>query len=97
MSVTLWDASAMFAFLSFPGSAFLVSTISWISLALGLFFSVPFVLCVIFDIVLWIWRTYCISTQEAQVSARADTMTTNIDTKTATTTSEHHDLRARRR
>ncbi|KAH0491565.1 hypothetical protein TgHK011_002990 [Trichoderma gracile] len=97
MSVLLWDASGFFAFLSFPGSAFLVNTISWISLALGLFFSVPFVLCVIFDIVLWIWRTYCISTQEAQIPATADTMTASIDTKTATTMSDHHDLRARRR
>ncbi|KAL6882740.1 hypothetical protein HDV57DRAFT_456755 [Trichoderma longibrachiatum] len=96
MSVLLWDASGFFAFLSFPGSAFLVNTISWISLALGLFFSVPFVLCVIFDIVLWIWRTYCISAQEAQMPAIADTMTTSIDTKTATPSSEHHDLRARR-
>ncbi|PTB64566.1 hypothetical protein BBK36DRAFT_1160730 [Trichoderma citrinoviride] len=90
MSVSLGGASGIFAFLSFPGSAFLVSTISWISLALGLFFSVPFVLCVIFDILLWVWRTYCISTQEAQIPARADTTTTNITTKATTTSSEQH-------
>jgi hypothetical protein len=35
MAVLLWDVSGMLAYLSFPGSAFLVSAISGISVSTG--------------------------------------------------------------
>ncbi|PTB42858.1 uncharacterized protein TrAFT101_001436 [Trichoderma asperellum] len=96
MSVLFWDASGPLAYLSFPGSAFLVNAISWISLVLGLFFSLPFVLFVVYDILLWIWRTYrnfSNQPQNAQIPVTAGT----ISTKATAISSEHHDQRARRR
>ncbi|KAL7790473.1 hypothetical protein V8C37DRAFT_181929 [Trichoderma ceciliae] len=102
MAGSLWDASGALAYLSFPGSAFLVSAISWISLVLGLFFSLPFVLFVAYDILLWIWRTYwnlSAQTRDAQIPASAGAMAPNGAATTALTTigPEHHDQRARRR
>ncbi|UKZ59711.1 uncharacterized protein TrAtP1_001009 [Trichoderma atroviride] len=96
MSVLFWDASGPLAYLSFPGSAFLVNAISWISLVLGLFFSLPFALFVVYDILLWVWRTYSnhsIQPQNAQTPATAGT----TSTKTSAISPEHHDQRARRR
>lgn len=37
MAVLLWDASGVLAYLSFPGSTFLVKAISWISVSAGLY------------------------------------------------------------
>ncbi|KAL7946570.1 hypothetical protein V8C42DRAFT_39823 [Trichoderma barbatum] len=98
MSVLPLDASGVLAYLSFPGSTFLVSAISWFSLALGLVFIVPFIIAVIFDFLLWIWRTYwCSSAQtpDAQIPAVAGSAAT-IVTATAIG-SDHDDQRARRR
>ncbi|KAJ4858600.1 hypothetical protein T069G_06867 [Trichoderma breve] len=102
MAVLLWDVSGALAFLSFPGSAFLVSAISWISLALGLFFIVPSLLAVVFDILLWIWRTFTQAPDERTPAAAAAGSAAAIvaaSTVAATTTigSEHGDQRARRR
>ncbi|KAM0249885.1 hypothetical protein ACHAQJ_008860 [Trichoderma viride] len=101
MSVLIWDASGALPYLSFPGSAFLVNAITWISLVLGLFFSLPFALFVVYDILLWIWRTYWgLSTQmqNAQIPASAGAIATKVTATTITTISpEHHDQRARRR
>ncbi|KAL7932656.1 hypothetical protein V8C35DRAFT_281436 [Trichoderma chlorosporum] len=99
MAVPLWDASGVLAFLSFPGSAFLVSAISWISLALGLIFIVPSLLAVVFDILLWIWRTFCCSTQapDAQSPATAASPAPIVTATTTTIGSEYGDQRARRR
>ncbi|UKZ81028.1 hypothetical protein TrVFT333_008796 [Trichoderma virens FT-333] len=98
MTVLLWDVSGMLAYLSFPGSAFLVSAISWISLALGLIFIVPSLLAVVFDILLWIWRTFCSaqSAPDARIPAAAGSAAA-IVTATTTIGSEHGDQRARRR
>ncbi|KAL6692197.1 hypothetical protein J3F84DRAFT_112565 [Trichoderma pleuroticola] len=95
MAVLLWDVSGALAFLSFPGSAFLVSAISWISLALGLFFIVPSLLAVVFDVLLWIWRTFT-QVPDGQTPAAAGSATA-IVAATTTIDSEHSDQRARRR
>ncbi|KAL6902744.1 hypothetical protein GGI43DRAFT_351204 [Trichoderma evansii] len=96
MSVLFWDASDALTYLSFPGSAFLVNAISWISLVLGLFFSLPFALFVVYDILLWIWRTYRnLSTQPQNAHIPVTAGTT--PTKTTAISPEHHDQRARRR
>ncbi|QYT00817.1 hypothetical protein H0G86_007883 [Trichoderma simmonsii] len=99
MAVLLWDVSDALAFLSFPGSAFLVSAISWISLALGLFFIVPSLLAVVFDILLWIWRTFT-QAPDGRAPAAAGSAAAIVAATAATTTtigSEHGDQRARRR
>ncbi|KAF3055441.1 hypothetical protein CFAM422_013054 [Trichoderma lentiforme] len=99
MAVLFWDVSGALAFLSFPGSAFLVSAISWISLALGLFFIVPSLLAVVFDILLWIWRTFT-QAPDGRAPAAAGSAAAIVAATAATTTtigSEHGDQRARRR
>ncbi|KAL6802402.1 hypothetical protein J3E68DRAFT_251675 [Trichoderma sp. SZMC 28012] len=100
MAVLLWDVSDALAFLSFPGSSFLVNAISWISLALGLFFIVPSLLAVVFDILLWIWRTFTQAPDgRAPAAAGSAAAIVAASTVAATTTigSEHGDQRARRR
>ncbi|KAL6792432.1 hypothetical protein GGI42DRAFT_156996 [Trichoderma sp. SZMC 28013] len=96
MAVLLWDVSGALAFLSFPGSAFLVSAISWISLALGLFFIVPSLLAVVFDILLWIWRTFT-QAPAGRTPAAAGSAAAIVAATTTTIGSEHGDQRARRR
>ncbi|KAL7956895.1 hypothetical protein V8C34DRAFT_306211 [Trichoderma compactum] len=97
MAVLLWDVSGALAFLSFPGSAFLVSAISWISLALGLFFIVPSLLAVVFDILLWIWRTFT-QAPGGRTPAAAGSAAAIVAATTTTIGSEHgDDQRARRR
>ncbi|KAK0766226.1 hypothetical protein N5P37_001118 [Trichoderma harzianum] len=99
MAVLLWDVSGALAFLSFPGSSFLVNAISWISLALGLFFIVPSLLAVVFDILLWIWRTFT-QAPDGRAPAAAGSAAAIVAATAATTTtigSEHGDQRARRR
>ncbi|KAH0524802.1 hypothetical protein TsFJ059_007257 [Trichoderma semiorbis] len=99
MAVLFWDVSGALAFLSFPGSAFLVNAISWISLALGLFFIVPSLLAVVFDILLWIWRTFT-QAPDGRAPAVAGSAAAIVAATAATTTtigSEHGDQRARRR
>ncbi|KKP07101.1 hypothetical protein THAR02_00751 [Trichoderma harzianum] len=96
MAVLLWDVSGALAFLSFPGSAFLVSAISWISLALGLFFIVPSLLAVVFDVLLWIWRTFT-QAPDGRAPAAAGSAAAIVAATTTTIGSEHGDQRARRR
>ncbi|KAL5084534.1 hypothetical protein Trisim1_011713 [Trichoderma cf. simile WF8] len=101
MAVLFWDVSGALAFLSFPGSSFLVNAISWISLALGLFFIVPSLLAVVFDILLWIWRTFTQAPDGRAPAAAAAVAVPAAAIVAATTTttigSEHGDQRARRR
>ncbi|KAL7913290.1 hypothetical protein GGI35DRAFT_477088 [Trichoderma velutinum] len=96
MAVLLWDVSGALAFLSFPGSAFLVSAISWISLALGLFFIVPSLLAVVFDILLWIWRTCSTERKDDQIPAAAGSAAAIVTASSTAFDSEHGDQRARR-